>query len=143
MTILTIQINRGSGTPATGLPGEPIFDSNAKRLYVCDLVDETLFHLIGGAGNQRTITSITDTYTVDSGDELDDLIFCTKATAFTVTFPAISAMEGRVLTFKNLGVGVVTLDPDGSETIDGETTITLSQYESVTLGTNGSVWGIL
>ena len=57
-------------------------------------------------------------------------IVCDKATAMTVNLPAATG-SGRHYYIKNVGAGVVTIDPNASETIDGETTQALQQWESM------------
>ena len=75
------------------------------------------------------------TYTVTVADEI---IECT-ANSFTLDFPSASGIAGKEWTIKNTGVGTITLDANGSETIDGAATIQLTtQYESVTVFSNGT-----
>jgi hypothetical protein len=66
-----------------------------------------------------------------------------KSTAFTVTLGTAVGKDGVILKFKNIGAGVVTLDGNASETIDGATTTTLSQYQAVELIAYNSGWHIL
>jgi hypothetical protein len=69
-------------------------------------------------------------------------IICNKATAMTVNLPPATG-SGRHYYIKNVGAGVVTVDGNASETIDGATTKTISQFESLEIidYANG-VWGI-
>lgn len=63
--------------------------------------------------------------------------------AFTVTLPAVASCTGRRYCFKRLnsGANAVTLDGNGSETIDGATTYVLSaQWASATLFCDGTQW---
>jgi hypothetical protein len=74
-----------------------------------------------------TVRYVTADYVVLSND---DVIVCNKTTAILITLPAASG-SGKRVTIKNIGVGSATLDGDGSDTIDGEITQTLTQYESL------------
>jgi len=64
----------------------------------------------------------------------------------TIALPAASGSAGRVLTVKNISAagGVVTLDGNGSETIDGSTTESLtSGTQFVSIICDGSNWHII
>lgn len=72
----------------------------------------------------------------------DDVILCNGT--FTVTLPTAVGIVGKVYHIKNNGVGTVTVDGDSSETIDGTTTKALSsQYDSISVVSDGSGWAIL
>ena len=53
-----------------------------------------------------------------------------RATAVTVNLP-IATGSGRTITIKNINTGVVTVDGNNADTIDGELTQTLSRYELI------------
>lgn len=72
----------------------------------------------------------------------DDVIDCTSGT-FTLTLTAAAGVEGRVFTIVNTGAGVITLDGDGSETINGSATRTLNQWDSVDIMSTGSGWIVI
>ena len=71
----------------------------------------------------------TATYTVAAGDYV---INCNKTSAMTVNLPAASG-SGRILVIKNINTGVVTVDGNSGDTIDGETTQALNQWDSMTV----------
>lgn len=86
----------------------------------------------------------TANYTVLSAD-LGKTILCdATSAAFTVTLlAAATAGDGFTVTVKKTdsSVNIVTIDGDGSETIDGSTTYLLRpDDESVTLICNGTAW---
>lgn len=82
----------------------------------------------------------TSTYTATSTDYTID---CTSGT-FTVNLPASSGIAGRVYVIKNSGAGVITVDANSSETIDGATTYSLaSQYKYVTIQSDGTNWIVI
>ena len=82
-------------------------------------------------------TNRTSTYTIDN---TDCVVNCTSGT-FTVTLPTAVNAEGKYYVIKNSGSGVITIDGDGSETIDGAANKILAvQYESMTVVSNGVGW---
>jgi len=79
------------------------------------------------------------TYTVVAGDD-SKLIRCT-ANTFTVTLlPAATATEGFIVTVTNDGDGIITVDADASELINGVTTVTLQPGENIILTCTGTAW---
>jgi len=93
------------------------------------------------AVNTITATSYT-ALTTDHNILVDD---ATAGSAVTVTLPAASGNAGLQYNIKKLGnTANVIVDGDGSETIDGGTTATLTvQYESITIVCDGSNWWIV
>lgn len=73
-----------------------------------------------------TTTTATGNYAVLANDEM---IVCNSASALTITLP-VATGSGREIPIKNINSGVATVDGDGSDTIDGSTTIALYQWES-------------
>jgi hypothetical protein len=91
-------------------------------------------------GRIKKVTTVTDTVTLDSTYHH---LLCNKASAMTVNLPAAASNSGREYYIKNINTGVVTIDANASETIDGATTYALSaQYQSVLLVCNGTSWDI-
>ena len=88
---------------------------------------------------QYPVTSITETYTVVANDYF---INCT-ANSFTVNLPSASSLVGKVYQIKNSGTGTITVDANGSQTIDGDLTQSLAQDESITIISDGSNWYII
>jgi hypothetical protein len=87
----------------------------------------------------------TANYTA-TGDET--IIPCScSVSSFTVTLPAASTMTGKQLKIIRTDSDLtraVTIDANGSETIDGATTTTLNtQYECVTIACDGSNWHVI
>ena len=90
------------------------------------------------------VTVTTTTYTV--GDE--SVIYVDDDTAggdVTITLPPVALSNDRLLYFKKIGsTGDMILDGEGSETIDGATTRTVSpQWDADLLHCNGSAWFVL
>ena len=94
-----------------------------------------------------TATAATDTYnpqtTTYAALIADDFIDADASGGnFTITLYAASTNNGRKLTILNTGTsGIVTIDGNASETIDGSTTLELTQrYQTITLVCDGSNW---
>lgn len=90
-----------------------------------------------------SITSQTTTYTALT---TDDLILC-SGSAFTVTLYTAVGNTGKVLRIKKTDASLtnaVTIDGNGSQTIDGALTVQCStQYEEWTITSDGSNWQVL
>jgi len=99
-------------------------------------------------GLQLKTVTITDAdYTALATDVI--ILFSTGATTRTLTLPAVATFadsdDAKIYIVKKIdsGVGLVTVDPAGSETVDGDTTPDLvAQYESWTISEDGSNWHI-
>lgn len=66
--------------------------------------------------------------------------------AVTITLPAVADNTGTVYIFKKIDSSgnSVTIDANGSETIDGEQTVVLNlQYAYVTIACDGDEWFII
>lgn len=113
--------------------------------------------LTGGVGTGYTLNSpqinglklnsTTQTNTNYTALVTDDIIlFSTGVTTRTLALPAaVTVGSGKVYYIKKIdsGIGLVTVDPDGSETIDGDLTPDLvSQYESWMISSDGSNWHV-
>lgn len=56
----------------------------------------------------------------------------------TMTLPLAAASSGITFGVLNKGVGHVTIEPSGSDTIAGQSSVTLGQYESIRMTSDGS-----
>ena len=82
--------------------------------------------------------SVTGTYTVADAP----VVYCSGT--FTVTLPPAASAAGRVYHVVNTGTGVITVDGNASETINGQTTLTLAtQYDAAALHSNGTGWYLI
>lgn len=100
------------------------------------LVFQHTFAITDGAGVTNNLRQISAIYTIALGDYY---IECTTNT-FTTTLPTAVGIPGQSFVIKNSGTGVITLDGDGAETIDGGLTAVLNQYNSLTVVSNGANW---
>lgn len=111
----------------------------------------TVLKVSGGlptwASNALSATVSTKTgtdYTLQTSDDV--VLFSCGASNRTANLPTASGNGGKIFYIKKIdpGAGTVIIDGVSSETIDGATTYTLvSQYQSVTIISNGSAWYIL
>tara|TARA_R110000796_G_scaffold167313_3_gene284195 strand:- start:344 stop:1897 length:1554 start_codon:yes stop_codon:yes gene_type:complete len=86
------------------------------------------------------------TYDLLTADKVVHVTYTTTGAA-AITLPTAQAVSGRTITIKdgggNASVNNITIDTEGSETIDGATTlIILVDYTSVTLYSDGTNWFI-
>jgi len=94
--------------------------------------------LISLGGLTFPYTAKTSSYTIGDNDYFID---CTS-NSFTVTLPTAVGNAGQIYIIKNSGSGTITVNTTSSQTIDGQLTITLSQYNSITVESNNSNWSI-
>ena len=107
-----------------------------------------LFHDQGFVhGDGYVATSIE---TITGNDTLDRTNFRTDADAtsgnITVTLPAAASHTGRIYHIRKIdsSVNLVTVDASGSETINGALTVVITtQWDNLTIQSNGTSWGIL
>ncbi len=88
----------------------------------------------------RTITAASSAgdRTLGVGD-IGKLVIFSGTSDFTVTFsPAATLLTGWSVLFRSEGKCIVTLDPNGSETIDGQTTARALYHQSGELVCDGS-----
>ncbi len=96
-----------------------------------------LSDITGGSTTLRNITT-TDTFSTPN-----ETLNCTSGT-FTVNLPTAVGIQGVVYTLVNSGTGIITLDANGTETINGSETIEIKkQYVSRTVQSDGSNWIII
>jgi hypothetical protein len=93
----------------------------------------------GGGSSTLVFNNQTAAYTVVAGD-LEKIINCT-ANTFTVSLTAAATLgSGFNAVIWNTGTGVITIDPNGSETIDGLATATLYPNQGFQVVCNGTNW---
>jgi len=98
---------------------------------------------LNGLLSNSTAVSTTP-YTQLSTDSL--ILVDATSGAVTVDLLAVASHGGMPVTIKKIDASgnAVTLDGNGSETIDGSTTKTIStQYDSITIQTDGTEWWTL
>ena len=130
------------------LDSDPLFAIDTSASVSVELDNARKNLLRHGA---RRIVEITaddaiDTWDTDPETDLSQAsVFLCDATsgAITLDLPPIATDAGRVITVikTDAGGNAVTLDGDGSETINGSTTKALAaQYDTVTIAAHSSEW---
>ena len=86
----------------------------------------------------RTVTTQTTTYAITVAD---DMVIGNHATvAFTITLPTAVGITGQIFRLKNINAAVVTVAATSSQTIDGQTTRAMEQWQSLTVISDGANW---
>ena len=68
----------------------------------------------------------------------DDVLLCNGT--FTLSLPPCSESKRKMFYLSNISTGTITIDPNGSETIGGETSVALSAEAKITIISDGSNW---
>ena len=90
-------------------------------------------------GNYATVTVVSGDTTLDS----THAIVLVSAGA-TISLPTAVGVAGRLYNVVRTGTGLVTIQPDGAETISGDTPLVLtSQWDSVVFVSDGTNWVLL
>lgn len=100
-----------------------------------------------------TVSAVTGTNALLSGDYrpkdanytvavLDEVVECT-ANTFTVTLYTAVGYFNREVHIVNTGAGTITLEGDGSETINGAANQTILAGEGITVRSNNTNWIII
>jgi len=115
-------------------------------------VEKAYFDKDGGlstkGGRWRNITTINSaTYSLVNGDDILNVTY-TSTGPTTITLPSSQVASGRTIVIKdasgNAGANNITINTEGSETIDGSETLTISSdYGSVTIYSDGVNWLII
>ena len=93
-----------------------------------------------------SIISKSGDYTVLDDDGVSVITVDASSAAVTITLPTAADNEGRVLHIKKIDSSAnnVTVDGEGSETIDDQTTQTISaQYDDMRIVCDSNEWWIL
>lgn len=145
----TITINVNGSDEIDGASSYSITSQNEGVILIPDTdatPDEWATIAFGIDTGVPSLTSVTKSST-DTLSANDDLILCdSSGGAFTLTLPAAASNSGKVYYFKKTtdDVAAVTIDGNGSETIDGSTTTTINTYfEMLTIASDGTNWSIL
>ncbi len=133
----------------------PIFGgSGAYKVTFCDAGNDdppsaSIWSVdnVGVLSTTPAVLSKTASYAVLTTDG-DDILVLVDATGGAVTITLYTAVGngGKVVAVRKTdsSVNAVTIDPFGSQTIDGETTLELSgQYDTVSLKCDGTNWAAI
>jgi hypothetical protein len=85
------------------------------------------------------VTGINASYTVNTNDYLVDV----TGNTITVTLPTAVGIDGKNYVIKNSGNGVVTVATTSGQTIDGVSSKSLKNNDSIEVISDGSNWVIV
>ncbi len=131
-----------SGLPTTSVDNTVVrFDSTGGAMQTSGVVIDDSNNISGVgtivvAGLRLAYAAKTGAYTATTSD---DVLNVTSGT-FTLDLPATSTCAGKTLRVKNSGTGVVTLDGNSSETVEGVATFPLGAGSYVEFTSTGSAW---
>jgi hypothetical protein len=99
-------------------------------------------------GTAKSLNLQWDTEVFTSDDALDDENVITlvdaSSNAVTITLPTAVGIQNRVYYIKAIvGGNAITVSPDGSETIDNDTSWSLASGESITIVSDNANWWII
>jgi hypothetical protein len=125
--------------PITGLPA--ITEPGASDLYA--IVNSGVTSKVTRANNNKIITESTaktSNYTFTANDET--IKFDTSSGNITASLPTAVGIKGKwYVAIKTSASNTLTIDPDGSETINGSSTYAITNNNStVTIQSDGSNW---
>lgn len=132
-----------SGASNGGLRLRTVASGSYATLKTTNLSAGRTYEFINRAGTlalrELNVRSISAT---DTALTTDDVIEIT-ANTFTLSLYTAVGNSGKTLIISNQGTGVVTVDADGSQTINGSLTKSLNQYDSLKIVSNGTNWIII
>lgn len=99
-----------------------------------------------GGGLVLPVATKTANYNISLSDHT---VLADSASPITFTLPAAASAynsaigAGQEYHIKNIGAGLLTVDANGSETIDGAASQVLGAWDAVTVRCNGAAWFIV
>ena len=147
-TGLTSGSNYWVGTAGTFTDTQPTADGSIVR-YVGTAIGTTILDFnpdglyVEISSNPSTVQSValrsfTGNTTLLSTDYTANVL-----SAATITLPTAVGIAGRIYNIKNSSTGTVTVATFGGQTIDGGTLTLTTQYQSVTVQSDGTNWIII
>ena len=133
----------GAVNSVTGLntdnsdPLNPIIEISVDGLTITGA--GTVISPLTTVGSGPTLRNISST---DTFGAIEETLNCTSGT-FTVNLPTAVSIQGITYTLVNSGTGTITLDANGTETINGTLTLHLLQYQSRVVQSDGANWIII
>lgn len=88
--------------------------------------------MLSEASKAKVYPMVPTVITGNNALAFDKFYTCNDASASIQTLPAATG-SNRIITVENTGTGLLTVDGNAAETINGATTQVIGQYASVTL----------
>lgn len=149
----TLPATNGGTAQSTYATGDLLYASAANTLSKRTIGSTSdVLTVVGGvptwaapsSSGSLTVTTKTTTYTATTTDGV--ILADTSGGAWTLSLYTAVGNTGRILYVKKTtsDFSALTIDPNGAETVDGDATTSLNtQWEEVTLVSDGSNWQIL
>lgn len=132
----------------TWTPTSDLFvDEANNRVGINTVTPHSTLHAEGSVAHELVTVAASYDLTVGDNQHVKTIIV-NNAAAATIALPSAVGIAGREYRIKKVsatgGGRTVDIDPNGAETVDGVATFTLvSQYESVTIVSDGANWWIV
>ena len=93
---------------------------------------------IGNVRNVKLVTTTPVTLLVSE----QGFIECNSASAITLNLPTAIGNTGLSYSITSINTGTVTIEPNGSETLQGDTNFDLYEDENLQIVSNGTNWTV-
>lgn len=131
-------------TLASGINYATLGDLNIAEGVHIDIGAGSNWYVLGSDKVPSLVQAVIKTadYTATLKDTVDKIIYC-DTNSFTITLPDITGVDGLTKRIKNRGVGVITITGNGTQTIDGIASLSLTtQNQATTLTSFAGSWFI-
>jgi hypothetical protein len=128
------QFNQSNYPPATPVALDYMLFGRNSDDHVLSASMQALANLFASLASLNLAVSVVSSSTVLTTQQLLEV---NSGGATNQTLPASALNTGRRFLIFNKGAGAVTILPNGSDTIAGNASLVLNQYESVTLASDG------
>lgn len=110
------------------------------KFVLDDANDVTIYTVDNIEGDAATVTTYTISTTTNIDATYANGVILASSSPTLNLLAASSAGDGFYIDVKNTGSGVVTIDPNASETIDGAATLTINAGYSARIYCNSTAW---
>ena len=131
---VSLGANKVLFTDSSNLPSTTGIGVNSQFIKGDGSLDNTIYLSISPNYVEKT-----SDYTVTLNDYT---INCT-ANSFPITLLSAVGIAGKPFNIKNTGTGTITINTTSDQTIDGELTQTITQWENIVIQSTGANWIIL
>lgn len=114
-----------------------LFGASAAAVNASALAGAGLLAIATTLNQNSPITAVSGAYMLSSGDRANTIRNTGGSVAYSVQGSSVLG-NGWYAQIKNSGTGTITITPNGSETIDGQTSLSLNPGASVIVTSDGS-----